>query len=107
MYDYNRPATAPTTDKIPPKNNIGIITASPARTGRMLIIPFTIHIMNEKTGMIMPAPKIIVIGKKKRKTLPKTPINLKVSPFVVSLYNPIMNNTDKKQPVKQAKTKTI
>ena len=80
MYDYNRPATAPTTDKIPPKNSIGMIIASPARTGRMLIIPFTIHIVNENTGMIIPAPKIIVIGIKNRKTLPKTPTILNARP---------------------------
>ena len=80
MYDYNRPATAPTTDNIPPKNSIGMIIASPARTGRMLIIPFTIHIVNENTGMIIPAPKIIVIGIKKRKTLPKTPTILNARP---------------------------
>ena len=89
MYDYNRPATAPTTDNIPPKNSIGMIIASPARTGRMLIIPFTIHIVNEKTGMMMPAPKITVIGIKNRKALPNAPINLKVSPLVVSSYKAV------------------
>ena len=80
MYDYNRPATAPTNDKIPPKNTIGMRTASPARTGRTLIIPFTTHIVNEKIGMMIPAPKIIVIGTKYRKTIPKTPTVLNARP---------------------------
>ena len=92
MYDYNRPATAPTIEKIPPKNTIGTRTASPARTGRMLMIPFTIHMVNEKIGMMIPAPKITVTGIKKRKTVQKTPINLTERSY--TLFSP--SNPDRK-----------
>ena len=74
---------APTIENIPPKNKIGMITASPARIGKTLIIPLTIHIIIEYIGMMTPAPKIIVTGIKYTKTVPKIPINLKARSYTL------------------------
>ena len=71
---------APTIENIPPKNRIGIITASPARIGKTLIIPLIIHIIIEYIGMMIPAPRITVVGIRNRKTIPKIPIKRNTLP---------------------------
>ena len=76
---------AATIENIPPKNRIGTRTASPARTGKTLIIPLTSHIIIEYIGMMIPAPKIRVIGTKNRKTQPKIPINLKARSYTLTV----------------------
>ena len=71
---------AATSENIPPKNRIGTRTANPARTGKTLIIPLTIHIISEYIGMMIPAPRITVVGTRNRKTIPKIPINRNARP---------------------------